>query len=92
MENYDEDFDYEYAEDYVFDYTFNCIGLDLIGDAYPTGRCLESSSDAKLFEIEALAEGRDHKRYFVRWIFEYNGEEGYDDYDYSQPHDCVLID
>ena len=92
MKNYDEDFDYEYAEDYVFDYTFNCIALDLIGDAYPTSRCLPFNPDGKLFEMQALAEDRNHKRYFVRWIFEDNGEAGYDDYDYSQPDDCILID
>ena len=40
MENYDEDFDYEYAEDYKFDYTIDGIELDLIGEAYPTSRCL----------------------------------------------------
>ena len=92
MENYNEDFDYEFAKDYVFDYTVNGIELDLIGEAYPSGRCLGYNPDANLFEMEALAEGRDHKRYFVRWIFEDNGEESYDEYDYSEPYDCVLID
>ena len=91
MKNYDEDFDYEYAEDYVFDYTIDGIELDLIGEAYPTIRCLYNP-DGSLFEMEALAEGRDRKRYFVRWIFEDNGEESYDEYDYSEPYDCVLID
>ena len=92
MENYDEDFDYEYAEDYKFDYIVDGIELDLIDEAYPTSRCLAYNPDGKLFEMQALAESRDHKRYFVRWIFEDNGEEGYDDYDYSEPYDCVLID
>ena len=92
MENYDEDFDYEFSEDYVFDYTIDGIELDLIGEAYPTNRCLAYNPDGKLFEMQALAEDRNRKRYFVRWIFEDNGEEGYDDYDYSQPYDCVSID
>ena len=92
MKNYDEDFDYEYAEDYVFDYTVNGIELDLIGEAYPTGRCLDYSPYGCLFEMESLAVGRDRKRYFVRWFFEDNGEESYDEYDYSEPYDCVLID
>ena len=92
MKNYDEDFDYEYAEDYVFDYTIDGIELDLIDEAYPTGRCLVHNPDGNLFEMQALAEGRDHKRYFVRWIFEDNGEESYDAYDYSKPYECVLID
>ena len=92
MEKDDVEADSEFPEDYVFDYTFNCIALDLIGDAYPTGRCLPFNPDGNLFEMQALAVGRDRKRYFVRWIFEDNGEEGYDDYDYSEPHDCVLID
>ena len=90
MENYDEAFDY--AEDYVFDYTIDGIELDLIDEAYPTSRCLPFNPDGTLFEMQALAEGRDGKRYFVRWIFEDNGEAGYDDYDYSQPDDCILID
>ena len=92
MEKYDVEADSEFPEDYVFDYTFNCIALDLIGDAYPTSRCLPFNPDGNLFEMQALAVGRDRKRYFVRWIFEDNGEEGYDDYDYSQPDDCILID
>ena len=41
--------------------------------------------------MEALAEGRDRSKYLVRWIFEDNGEESYDEYDYSEPYDCVLI-
>ena len=90
MNKYDEE--YEYVDDYVFDYTVNGIELDLIGEAYPTSRCLPFNPDGKLFEMQALAEGRDGKRYFVRWIFEDNGEENYDDYDYSQPDDCILID
>ena len=90
MNKYDEE--YEYAEDYVFDYTVNGIELDLIDEAYPTSRCLPFNPDGNLFEMQALAEGRDGKRYFVRWIFEDNGEENYDDYDYSQPDDCILID
>ena len=90
MENYDEAF--EYVDDYVFDYTVNGIELDLIGEAYPTNRCLPFNPDGNLFEMQALAEGRNRNRYFVRWIFEDNGEEGYDDYDYSQPYDCVSID
>ena len=90
MNNYDED--YEYAKDYVFDYSINGIELDLIDEAYPTGRCLGYNPDVNLFEMQALAKGRNHKRYFVRWIFEDNGEEGYDDYDYSEPYDCVSID
>ena len=92
MKNYDEDFDYEYAEDYELDYIVDGIELDLIDEAYPTGRCLLYNPDGNLFEMEALAVGRDHKRYFVRWIFEDNGEESYDAYDYSAPYECVLID
>ena len=90
MENYDEAFDY--AEDYVFDYTVNGIELDLIGEAYPTSRCLAYNPDGNLFEMQALAESRNRRVYFVRWIFEDNGEEDYDAYDYSEPYDCVLID
>ena len=92
MNNYDEDYDdYEYAEDYKFDYIVDGIELDLLGEAYPTIRCLYNP-DGKLFEMEALAVGKDRKRYFVRWIFEDNGEESYDEYDYSTPYECVLID
>ena len=92
MEDYDEDFDYEYAEDYKFDYIVDGIELDLIDEAYPTGRCLEHNPDGNLFEMEALAVGRNRKIYFVRWIFEDNGEESYDAYDYSEPYEGVLID
>ena len=91
MKNYDEDFDYEYAEDYEFDYIVDGIELDLLGEAYPTNRCLYNP-DGNLFEMQALAECRNHKRYFVRWIFEDNGEASYDAYDYSAPYECVLID
>ena len=92
MKNYDVESDYEFVSDYVFDYIVDGIELDLIGDAYPTSRCLPFNPDGNLFEMQALAVGRNRKIYFVRWIFEDNGEEGYDDYDYSEPHDCVLID
>ena len=90
MNNYDED--YEYAEDYKFDYTINGIELELLDEAYPSGRCLEYNPDGNLFEMQALAENRDREKYLVRWIFEDCGEESYEDYDYSTPHDCVLID
>ena len=92
MENYDEDFDYKFAEDYVFDCTVNGIELDLIGEAYQTGRYLDYSPYGCMFEMESLAVGRDRKRYLVRWIFKDNGEEGFDAYDYSKYDDCVLID
>ena len=92
MESCDEDFDYEYAEDYVFDYIVDGIELDLIDEAYPTSRCLVYNPDGNLFEMQALAEDRNRKRYFVRWIFEDNGEESYDAYDYSEPYEGVLID
>ena len=92
MKNHDEDFDYEYAEDYKFDYTINGIELELLDEAYPTGRCLEYNPGGNLFEMEALAEDRDRVKYHVRWIFEDNGEESYDEYDYSKPYECVLID
>ena len=92
MENYGADSDYEYAEDYKFDYTIAGIELDLIEEAYPTSRCLPFNPDGRLFEMQALAVGRNRKVYFVRWICEDNGEEGYDDYDYSEPYEGVLID
>ena len=89
----DEDYDdYEYAEDYKFDYIIDGIELDSIGEAYPSCRCLSYNPDGRLFEMEALAVGRDRKVYFVRWIFEDNGEESYDEYDYSKPYECILID
>ena len=89
MGNYD---DYEYAEDYKFDYIVDGIELDLLEEAYPTSRCLPYNPDGRLFEMQALAEGRDRKKYIVSWIFEDNGEEGYDAYDYSEPSDCFLFD
>ena len=93
MRTYDEDYDdYEYAEDYKFDYIIDGIELDLIEEAYPSCRCLTYNPDGSLFEMEALAEGRDRRKYLVRWIFEDNGEESLDAYDYSKPYDCVLID
>ena len=82
----------DYYEDYNFDYIIDGIELDLIEEAYPTSRCLPHNPDGNLFEMQALAMGRDHKMYFVRWIFEDNGEESFDAYDYSEPYDCVLID
>ena len=47
----------------------------MIGEAYPSCRCLPYNPDGNLFEMEALAVGRDRKIYFVHWIFEDNGEE-----------------
>ena len=92
MKNYDEDYDeYEYVDDYKFDYIIDGIELDLLGDAYPSGRCLPYNPDGRLFEMEALAEGRDLTRYYIRWIFEDNGGD-LDTYDYSEPHDCVPAD
>ena len=92
MKNYAEDYDdYEYAEDYKFEYIIDGIEVDLIGDAYPSCRGLPYNPDNRLFEMEALAKGRDHRKYLVRWSFEPNGEESFDDYDYSEPYDCVLI-
>ena len=38
------------------------------------------------------AEDKDGNKYLVSWIFEDNGEEDYDAYDYSEPYDCVSID
>ena len=91
MKNYAEDYDeYEYAEDYTFDYVIDGIEVDLIGEAYPSCRCLYNP-DGRLFEMEALAEGRDRTRYYVHWIFEDNGGD-LDTYDYSEPHDCVPAD
>ena len=84
--------DSEFLEDYTFDYVIDGIELDLVGEAYPSGRCLDYNPDGRLFEMEALAEGRDLTRYYIRWIFEDNGEESYDAYDYSEPHDCVPVD
>ena len=98
MENYDIKLDWvgcEYAEDSKdskFDYTINGIELNLVGEAYPTGRCLPYNPYNSLFEMQALAEDKDHNVYFVRWIFEYIGMEGYDAYDYSKPYECVRID
>ena len=86
MKNYDEDYD-----DYEFDYIIDGIELDLVGEAYPSGRCLGYNPDGNLFEMEALAEGRDLTRYYIRWIFEDNGGD-LDTYDYSEPHDCVPAD
>ena len=80
-----------YDEDYKFEYIIDGIELDLIGDVYPSCRCLPYNPDGSLFEMEALAEGRDRSKYLVRWIFEDNGEESFDEYDYSEPYDCVLI-
>ena len=90
-DDYDDYDDYEYEEYYEFDYIVNGIELDLIGDVYPSCRCLPYNPDGNLFEMEALAEGRDRSKYLVRWIFEDNGEESFDEYDYSEPYDCVLI-
>ena len=104
MSVYDGDYDtyaaYHDHEDYTacdpyeghkFDYIIDGIEVDLIGEAYQTNRCLYNP-DGNLFEMQALARDRDHKRYFVRWIFEDNGEESFDAYDYSEPYECVLID
>ena len=73
-------------------YTVNGIELNETSQAYPTSRCLPCNPDGKLFEMRAEAEDKDGNRYHVTWIFEDNGEESYDEYDYSQPNDCTLID
>lgn len=73
-------------------YTVNGIELNEISQAYPTSRCLPYNQNGNLFEMQAEAEDKDGNRYYVTWIFEDSGEESYDEYDYSQPNDCTLID
>ena len=73
-------------------YTVNGIELNQTSQAYPTDRCLPNNPDYKLFEMKAAAEDKGGNRYHVTWIFEDNGEESYDEYDYSQPNDCTLCD
>ena len=73
-------------------YTVNGIELNETSQAYPTSRCLPYNPDGKLFEMRAEAEDKDGNRYHVTWVFEDSGEESYDEYDYSQPNDCTLID
>ena len=77
---------------FTANYTVNGIELTEISQAYPTSCCLPYNPDGKLFEMQAEAEDKDGNRYYVTWIFEDNGEESYDEYDYSQPNDCTLID
>ena len=76
MHNYDEDYD-DYDEDYEFDYIVDGIELDLIDEAYPTGRCLVYNPDGNLFEMEALAVGKDRKVYFVRWILKITAKKAW---------------
>lgn len=73
-------------------YTVNGIELTEISQPYPTSRCLPYNPNGNLFEMQAEAEDKDGNLYYVTWLFEDNGEESYDDYDYSQPNDCTLID
>ena len=74
-------------------YTVNGIELNEISQAYPTSCCLPYNPNGNLFEMQAEAEDKDGNLYYVTWLFEDNGEESYDDdYDYSQPNDCTLID
>ena len=72
--------------------TVNGIELNLIGEAYPTSRCLPYNPNGNLFEMEARAEDEDGNQYYVTWIFKDNGEASYDEYDYSQPDDCYASD
>lgn len=74
------------------DYIVNGIALWEIEQAYPTSSCLPYNPDGKLFEMEAIAEDAEGNRYAVQWIFEDNGEENYDEYDYSNPTDCRLLE
>ena len=73
------------------DYTVKGIDLTEIIQASPTSRCLPYNPDGNLFEMQAEAVDKDGNRYYVTWIFADNGEESYDEYDYSQPDDCTLI-
>ena len=73
-------------------YTVNGIELNEISQAYPTSCCLPYNPNGNLFEMQAEAEDKDGNLYYVTWLFEDNGEESYDDYDYSQPNDCTLIE
>lgn len=73
-------------------YTVNGIELTEISQAYPTSSCLPYNPNGNLFEMQAEAEDKDGNLYYVTWLFEDNGEESYDDYDYSQPNDCTLIE
>ena len=77
---------------FEFDYIVNGVELKEIDQAYPTSRCLPCNPDGNLFEMAAKAEDKDGNKYLVSWIFEDNGEESYDEYDYSEPYDCVSVD
>ncbi len=72
-------------------YTVNGIELTEISQACPTSSCL-SYANGNLFEMQAKAEDKDGNLYYVTWLFEDNGEESLDEYDYSQPYDCTLIE
>ena len=76
---------------FIATYTVNGIELNETSQAYPTSSCLPYNPNGNLFEMQAEAEDKDGNRYYVTWIFEDNGEESYDEYDYSQPDDCTLI-
>ena len=73
-------------------YVVNGIELEEINQAEPTSRCLPCNPNGNLFEMAASALDKDGNKYVVTWIFEDNGEESYDMYDYSQPDDCKLAD
>ena len=77
---------------FEFDYIVNGVELKEIDQAYQTSRCLPYNPDGNLFEMAAKAEDKDGNKYLVSWIFEDNGEEDYDAYDYSEPYDCVSVD
>ena len=79
-------------KDFAPNYTVNGIQLQELDMPFPTSRCLPYNPDGNLFEMAASAIDKDGNKYVVTWLFEDNGEESYDMYDYSQPDDCRLID
>ena len=72
-------------------YVVNGIELEEINQAQPTSRCLPYNPDGNLFEMAAKAKDKNGQLWLVSWIFQDNGEESYENYDYSRPDNCYPI-
>lgn len=72
-------------KDFAPNYTVNGIQLQELDMPFPTSTALQFNPDGNLFQMAAKAKDTNGKLWLVSWIFQDNGEESYENYDYSQP-------
>lgn len=79
---YDDADDYEHGNHGRIEHEGKIYVLE--DEAEPTSRQItERSQDYNFFEMSATAHDLNNKKYAIYWVFEDNGEETLENYDYS---------